>query len=251
MASHASLSAAADDRKARLAQLKSLKRKQPTEQDEAHEPTFQPDTNKNSNHDDDDDDGQRPSTSTHSPSTSTTTPPTKDVASLHLSGRNYDFATRGPKLGFEAPPTEGLAQPTLEEQARQLEEESRRQAEAEAEAQDAHKIDLFKLQPKRPNWDLKRELNRRMEVLNVRTENAIARMVRERLAEAARNKKQAATAAGSSSEGTGQGDGGEENGEAGTMDGAAMVEGMRLREREEEEENRREREAEDAEFGMA
>lgn len=40
---------------------------------------------------------------------------------------------------------------------------------------------FFKLQPKKPNWDLKRELDKKMDVLNARTDNAIARLVRDRI----------------------------------------------------------------------
>ncbi|KAK0643128.1 cwf18 pre-mRNA splicing factor-domain-containing protein [Cercophora newfieldiana] len=220
MSSHATLSAAADDRKARLAKLKSLKRKQPSGPDQ-------------------EDDGEAPPTHDHNTheATSAPSPPSTDVARMHLSGRNYDPETRGPKLGFEAPPTLALAKPTLEEQAEDLEEESRRQAALDA--QDDKGIDLFKLQPKKPNWDLKRELNQKLEVLNVRTDNAIARMVRERLTA----KKAAAGAAGGGA-GGGAADG-EGSGDGGLLEGAAFVEGMRLREKEEEEEARREREAED------
>jgi coiled-coil domain-containing protein 12 len=215
MSSHTTLGAASDDRKARLAKLKSLKRKQPTEEEDS---TALQDQELNNNNQEDD-------------------APTKDVARLHLSGRNYDFETKGPKLGFEAPPTLEFEKPTLEEQAQDLEEESKRQAAQDA--QDDKGIDLFKLQPKKPNWDLKRELNLKMEVLNVRTENAIARLVRERLAE---KKKAAVQKAGQ--------DGGDAEAE-GMLEGAALVEGMRLREREDEEEARREREAEAEEFKMA
>ncbi|KAK4190606.1 cwf18 pre-mRNA splicing factor-domain-containing protein [Podospora australis] len=231
MSSHASLSAASDDRKARLAKLKSLKRKQPEpetsytpeEEDNNHHPSEF--TDKNNNNDE------------------SAKPPTADVARMHLSGRNYDFETKGPKLGFEAPPTLAVEKPTLEEQAADLEDELRRKAALDA--QDDKGIDLFKLQPKKPNWDLKRELNLRMEVLNVRTDNAIARMVRERLAE---KKKASLEKSGGSKENKN----GAEDAEAdGMLDGAAIVEGIKLREREEEEEARREKEAEDEEFGTA
>lgn len=204
MSSHASLSAASDDRKARLAKLKSLKRKEP-------EPPSH-----------DDDDYPQPN-----PQPSSISPPTNDIASLHLSGRNYDPATRGPKLGFEHAPVQG---PTLEDQAAELEEEVRRKA-AEDEQNDRG-IDLFKLQPKKPNWDLKRELNRKLEVLNVRTDNTIARLVRERL-----EVKKAAGMNVNGREGEGEGEGG--------LEGTAMVEGLRMREREEVEEERREREVGD------
>ncbi|KAK3327826.1 cwf18 pre-mRNA splicing factor-domain-containing protein [Cercophora scortea] len=180
MSSHATLAAAADDRKARLAKLKTLKRKQP-EEDSA--PTESSDA------------GAAPS------------PPVDDVAKLHLSGRNYDPETRGPKLGFEAPPTLGLDKPTLEEQAADLEDESKRQAAVDA--QDDKGIDLFKLQPKKPNWDLKRELNQKLEVLNVRTDNAIAKLVRERLA------TKRAAAPNDDAQGEGQ---------AGLLEGTALLE---------------------------
>jgi coiled-coil domain-containing protein 12 len=201
---HATLGAAADERKARLAKLKSLKRKQPGDE-------------------------IVPPESTRSPS-----PPNEpDVTKLHLSGRNYDAEAKGPKLGFEAPPTLSVDK-TLEQQAQDVEDEIRRKAEEEA--QDDKGVDLFKLQPKKPNWDLKRDLDKKLEILNVRTENAIARMVRERIEgaqKAARIKsgKQAVTAS----------EGGEETG----MEGVALVEGVKLREREEEEEERREKEDEE------
>ncbi|RSM10473.1 hypothetical protein CEP52_003610 [Fusarium oligoseptatum] len=92
--SHLNLSAAADDRKARLAKLKNLKRKQPGDEIVAPE------------------------------SERAASPPSEpDVSRLHLSGRNYDPETRGPKLGFEQDPTLNLEKPTLEEQAAEVETE--------------------------------------------------------------------------------------------------------------------------------
>lgn len=201
-ASHAALSVASDDRKARLAKLKTLKRKQPADEVVAPE------------------------------SERSASPPTEpDVSKLHLSGRNYDAETRGPKLGFEAPPTLGMEGPTLEEQAALVEKEVREKAAEDAK--DDQGIDLFKLQPKKPNWDLKRDLDAKLEVLNVRTDNAIAKLVRERIANAqAAAKKTAQPIAADSQEAAG-------------MDGVALVEGLRAREREDEEERKEEREAED------
>lgn len=200
-ATHATLGAATDERKARLAKLKSLKRKQPGDDIEAPE-------------------------STQSPSRDAE----PDVARLHLSGRNYDLEAKGPKLGFEAPPIEA-AEKTLEQQAKDVEEEIRRKAEEEEK--DDKGVDLFKLQPKKPNWDLKRDLDKKLEILNVRTDNAIARMVRERIEGA---QKAAKVKVGNGA--VGASEGGEEMG----MEGAALVEGVKLREREEEEDERREKE---------
>ncbi len=89
---------------------------------------------------------------------------------------------------------------------------------------------MFALQPKKPNWDLKRDVARKMEVLNARTENAIARLVRERIEgqkkrEVERN----------------NGDG-EGKGESVGMGGVDLVQGVHVREREEEEDERREKE---------
>ncbi|KAL8343217.1 hypothetical protein RB601_004468 [Gaeumannomyces tritici] len=224
MSSHASLSAAADERKARLAKLKSLKRKQPDEDGGGPE------------RDDADEAGQTRKTTTASvpddrqEERGAPSPPEAEVARLHLSGRNYDPETRGPRLGFEHAPTAGMDGPTLEEQAAEVEAEARRAAR-EDEAADKG-IDLFKLQPKKPNWDLKRELDRKMEVLNVRTDNAIAKLVRERLAA---QKAAASGAAGASASAEGGGE----------LEGAALVEGLRLREQEEEEERRKDKEADD------
>ena len=199
MSSHASLDAQANERKARLAQLKSLKRKQPSNTEYDHDQT----------------------TTADDTTEDTSTP---DVTTLHLSGRNYDPITRGPKLGFEAPPPTNT--PTLETLAQTITSTTKALQEAE-ESQPDRAIDLFKLQPKKPNWDLKRDVERKMERLNVRTENAIAMLVRERV------RKAQESAGGKEGEGEGVG-----------MDGVALVEGVHLREREEEEDERREREDE-------
>lgn len=205
MSSHTSLDAAAQDRRARLAQLKSLKRKQPDTYQEA-------------------DTEVPPAKVARSPS------PTSDVTQIYLSGRNYDPSTRGPKLGFESAPSTNTT--TLEAEAERLAAETRAQVEEEAKADKP--LDLFKLQPKKPNWDLKRDLDRKLEVLNVRTENAIARLVRERI-EAAQ--KAAAAKGGGDADGT--------DGEAVGMEGVSLVEAINVREREDEEDERRAREEDD------
>jgi coiled-coil domain-containing protein 12 len=193
---HASLDAAATERKARLAKLKSLKRKQPDSESTDAEVPAQDDA------------------------------PT--VTTAYLSGRNYDPSTRGPKLGFENAPSEN--QETLEIRAKEISDTTQKQAEAEEKADKP--IDLFKLQPKKPNWDLKRDLQRKLERLNVQTDNMIAKLVRERI-EAQKKLQQVAN--GSSN---GEGD-------AVGLQGEELVEGVHVREREDAEEERREREEED------
>jgi len=154
---HASLDAASTDRKARLAKLASLKRKQSEVDSSAQD----------SKNDDSSDS-------------------LSNVTTAYLSGRNYDPQTRGPKLGFERPPTDGEI--TLESQASKIAIETAQTAKEDEEADKP--IDLFKLQPKKPNWDLKRDLDEKMNILNVRTENAIARLVRERIQNAQKAAKE-------------------------------------------------------------
>jgi coiled-coil domain-containing protein 12 len=186
---HANLDAASIDRKARLAKLAALKRKQPDpETEDAGASEELPDADAES-----------------------------DVTRTYLSGRNYDAETRGPKLGFEQGPQEG--QVTLETQAAEIAKATAEQAKKDAEADQP--IDLFKLQPKKPNWDLKRDLDEKLKILDVRTENAIARLVRQRIEAAQRAAKER---------------GGVSNGEGEEMgmEGETLVEGIHMREREEE-----------------
>jgi coiled-coil domain-containing protein 12 len=91
-------------------------------------------------------------------------------------------------------------------------------------------LDLFKLQPKKPNWDLKRDLDRKLVVLNVRTDNAIANLVRQRIT-ATQAEKRKATGVNNN------------EGEAVGMEGAELLEATNLREKEDEEDARREEEA--------
>lgn len=198
---HASLDAAATERKARLAKLASLKRKQP--------PT------------DDLEDVVPQETSLTSPPEQTTT--------QYLSGRNYDPETRGPKLGFENAPNADAE--TLEDRAAVIAVETRQKEEEERKEEKP--IDLFSLQPKKPNWDLKRDVARRMEFLNARTENAIARLVRERIEGQKRREVEKA--------GVGGGAGLNGDGESVGMGGVDLVEGVHVREMLEEEERERER----------
>lgn len=218
MASTQALSAAAQDRKQRLAQLKSLKRKQPDTDQEPNE------------------DLQH---APKSPRTDATAAPAPDITTTYLSGRNYDAETKGPRLGFETAPSEGKE--TLERKAAALAEETKKQAEEEEKADKP--LDLFKLQPKKPNWDLKRDLDRKLEVLNVRTDNAIARLVRERIANQQEAVKARAENANGNPNGTPHADG---EGEAVGMEGASLVEATNVREREDEEDARREREEDEA-----
>lgn len=207
---HTSLDAAATERKARLAKLKSLKRKQP--------PT----------------DSEDPNISYTEPTVSIPTQAsldsTPEPVTKYISGRNYDAESRGPKLGFENAPNADAD--TLEDRAAAIALETREKEEKSE--REEKPIDLFQLQPRKPNWDLKRDVARKMEVLNARTENAIARLVRERV-EGQRKKEVEKV------NGGGEGAGGDNVG----IRGVELVEGVHVREREEQEDVRREREEEE------
>lgn len=192
-----SLDAAASERKARLAKLASLKRKQP--------------------------------------GSDTTVVPTQTESGVlkgasqtdvYISGRNYDLSTKGPKLGFENVPGDDVE--TIEKRADRIAAAAKEKADKD-EAENEKGIDLFKLQPKKPNWDLKRELAEKMEVVDVRTQNAIARLVRERI-EASKREGQGKVGS------TGTQDEGEEVG----MEGTTLAEAVREREREDEAERQQE-----------
>ena len=183
---HTTLDAASTDRKARLAKLAAVKRKRT-----------------------DTDAGEAEAAGAEEANDSTV-----DVTAQYLSRRNYDPETKGPKLGFENAPTEG--QKTLEEQAARIAISTKEAAKENEEGEKP--IDLFKLQPKKPNWDLKRDLDEKMKTLNVRTDNAIARLVRERIQNAQKSSAD-----------------GNKDGEPLGMEGESLVEGIRLREREQPE----------------
>ncbi|KAG9190670.1 hypothetical protein G6011_08758 [Alternaria panax] len=212
MSSHEKLSAAANDRKSRLAQLKSLKRKQEQISDapeaaDSSSAQLQTETSQALTRTED----EEPS-----------------VAATYLSGRNYDATTRNVKLGFDNLP---IADPTntLEYKAEQLALETKAQQDAE-KAEDKG-LDLFKLQPKKPNWDLKRDLQQKTKGLNVQTDNAIAKLVRERVeAQKAIREKQPTDGS---------------NGEEVGMEGSELVEAMHLKEQEDERERKRDEADED------
>ncbi|KAF7363658.1 hypothetical protein MSAN_01023000 [Mycena sanguinolenta] len=53
---------------------------------------------------------------------------------------------------------------------------------AEDEDRRAQELDVFNIAPKRPNWDLKREMDQKLAKLQRRTQEAIHALIRQRLA---------------------------------------------------------------------
>ncbi|OWZ59667.1 coiled-coil domain-containing protein 12 [Cryptococcus neoformans] len=90
-----------------------------------------------------------------------------------LKQRNYDPETRGfrkRETGEEGEDTVEKAVEGLAEQIIKEDEEKRNE-----------ELDLFNIQPKRANWDLKRDMNNRMGKLERKTNEAIATIFRQRL----------------------------------------------------------------------
>jgi coiled-coil domain-containing protein 12 len=53
---------------------------------------------------------------------------------------------------------------------------------AEDERQRAQELDVFNIAPKRPNWDLKREMEKKLAKLERKTQEAVHTLIRQRLA---------------------------------------------------------------------
>ncbi|KAF3162402.1 hypothetical protein TWF225_002640 [Orbilia oligospora] len=96
-----------------------------------------------------------------------------EASTVVLSGRNYDVQTKAPRFGFDTAPSDN--QVTLESQAESIAAEARIAIKGEEEANLS--IDLLSLQPKKPNWDLKRDVDQKLSRLDLMTNNAIARIL--------------------------------------------------------------------------
>lgn len=101
-------------------------------------------------------------------------------------GKNYNAELRGPQSGFQEPPTLRLGiNETVELASAELERETLaklKERGISAGASSAKQgLDLESLQPKRANWDLKRDIEPQLKQLEAQTQNAIVRIVRERL----------------------------------------------------------------------
>ncbi|KAF3907342.1 hypothetical protein ABW20_dc0109233 [Dactylellina cionopaga] len=143
------LGAQVDARKDRLAKLRSLKRKQE----------------------------EYPDTSALGGSRDATRSDELDASTAILSGRNYDVQTKTPKLGFDSAPSDN--QETLESRAANIAIETRKAIEDGDEVDKA--IDLLSLQPKKLDWDLKRDVDQKLIRLEQMTNNAVARILRDRI----------------------------------------------------------------------
>ncbi|KAI0658798.1 mRNA splicing factor [Cubamyces menziesii] len=90
--------------------------------------------------------------------------------------RSFDPTTR--TLKKHTPDEDAQMEDTVEHQVEGLAEKIIAE-DAERRAQD---LDLFNIAPKRPNWDLKRELDKKLSKLERKTQEAIHTLIRQRLA---------------------------------------------------------------------
>jgi coiled-coil domain-containing protein 12 len=164
-----SLSAEAEKRKERLLALKKRKRGQTEDLEESTETPASPSNE------------ESPTPQSDPAKPYLQFPNTSNPSSLPVSGRNYDATTRTTKLGYTESPLLKLPEDfeTVEEVAINLAIDAIQ--EGDKLAKDTGEIDLFSLQPKRPNWDLKRDVEKKLERLKPKTDAAIARLVRDRL----------------------------------------------------------------------
>ncbi|GAA6051871.1 hypothetical protein JCM3770_005512 [Rhodotorula araucariae] len=86
--------------------------------------------------------------------------------------RNYDPDTRKARKHARTDEAD-----TVEQQVQGLTDA----AIAQDEIQRAQELDLTNIQPKKPNWDLKRDLDRKLSKLKPKTEMAISQLIRKRL----------------------------------------------------------------------
>ncbi|KAJ3299127.1 Coiled-coil domain-containing protein 12 [Borealophlyctis nickersoniae] len=94
--------------------------------------------------------------------------------------RNYEPVSEDLQpLKQDAPAVGPNAKEVVETVEGQVEQFAREALEAEQ--QRSKEVDLFNLAPKKPNWDLKRDLEKKTEKLERRTQAAIADIIRERL----------------------------------------------------------------------
>jgi len=92
-----------------------------------------------------------------------------------IKGRNYDPVSRTLRKRAR---DDDMEQDTIEKEVEGLAEK----IIAEDETRRAQELDVFNIAPKRPNWDLKRNTEKKLAKLNRKTEEAIHTLIRQRLA---------------------------------------------------------------------
>ncbi|KAG5338181.1 Coiled-coil domain-containing protein 12 [Termitomyces sp. T112] len=91
-----------------------------------------------------------------------------------VKNRNFDPESRTVRKRNPLDPTEDTVENNVEGLAEKI--------IAEDEVRRAQELDIFNIAPKRPNWDLKRDMNKKLAKLERRTQEAIHTLIRQRLA---------------------------------------------------------------------
>ncbi|KAF8197492.1 cwf18 pre-mRNA splicing factor-domain-containing protein [Pholiota molesta] len=97
------------------------------------------------------------------------------VAEPLIKSRNFDPESRTLKKRTQE---DAVMQDTVENRVKGLAE----QIIADDEKRRAQELDVYNIAPKRPNWDLKREMEKKVAKLERRTQEAIHTLIRQRLA---------------------------------------------------------------------
>ncbi|CAM9526609.1 unnamed protein product [Ectocarpus sp. 13 AM-2016] len=108
---------------------------------------------------------------------------------------------------------EGEEEPQKEQEGKRKAPESsliQQELKKQKETQDEEELNIA---PKKANWDLKRDVEKKLEKLDRRTQRAIVEIIRERMAE------EAANASSSGEEGSGSSSSGEEESDSSSEDG--------------------------------
>ncbi|BGP37877.1 hypothetical protein JCM10450v2_001813 [Rhodotorula kratochvilovae] len=101
----------------------------------------------------------------------------RDDADEHDSTEAFKFRNYDPDTGKARKHARTDEADTVEQQVHGLTDA----AIAQDEIQRAQELDLTNIQPKKPNWDLKRDLDRKLSKLKPKTEMAISQLIRKRL----------------------------------------------------------------------
>ncbi|KAG6868829.1 hypothetical protein C0993_009711 [Termitomyces sp. T159_Od127] len=88
--------------------------------------------------------------------------------------RNFDTESRTLRKHNPLDPPEDTVEKNVEGLAEKI--------IAEDELRRAQELDIFNIAPKRPNWDLKRDMNKKLAKLERKTQEAIHTLIRQRLA---------------------------------------------------------------------
>ncbi|CAB54866.1 Pre-mRNA-splicing factor cwf18 [Schizosaccharomyces pombe] len=111
----------------------------------------------------------------------------QEVQKNVIEHRNYDPEVQAPKMGFVEPPN---MIESVEALSKEIEEKTKRKIEEQSSVP-VEELDLVTLRPKKPTWDLERDLKERMRSLETQNQNAIAFYIQQLISERAHSTEKA------------------------------------------------------------